>query len=132
MPPADLDAVSVLTTHLQAAHATLTDGQTALTENYRTVTRLLADVRLRLANPDRGDGPYDDLIDDVDRRLIALLDRGTKRTALAAEADITPYDMSRRIRRLYDVTGSTMQFQFGRACVSRLWVPPDPGTPRVS
>jgi hypothetical protein len=124
------DAVRALTAHLETAHATFTTGQAALVDNYETVSRLLANVRLTLANPELGSGPYDDLIDDTDRRLIALLAAGKTRPVMAAEAGITQYEMNQRLKHLYELTGSTMLFEFGVRCVSRLWLPADPGSPR--
>lgn len=125
------DAVRALTAHLDRAQATLATGQAELIDGYESLTRLLANLRLSLANPGLGSGPYDGLIDDTDRRLIASLAKGNTRPVIAAEAGITPYEMNRRMRRLYDLTGSRMQFEFGVACVSRLWLPADPGRPRL-
>jgi len=124
------EVLHALTAHLEMAHATFTSGQAALVDHYRTASQLLANIRLHLANPSMGSGPYDDLIDSTDRALLAALNQGKTRAAAAAAAGIGRHETNDRMRRMYDLTGSTMQFEFGRAAVSRLWVPADPGSPR--
>jgi hypothetical protein len=120
------NALLAVTAELEATHAAYLDGHAALLDRYGELTELLRSVRLGLTS-----GPYDDLLDDIDRQLIALLNQGVRRPVVAAKAGITTYDMDRRLRRMYVLTGSKTQFQFGRACVSRLWLPPDVGVRRL-
>lgn len=123
-------ALRALTAQLEAAHATYARGHAALVDNYRTATQLLSALALELAKPDRTPAESDSPIDAVDRRLIALLADGKKRQTLHNDAGISQREVRTRLERLYRMTGSQTQFQFGRACVSRLWLPADPGTPR--
>lgn len=124
------DAVRALTAHLEAAHATYTDAHAALMDDYRTATQLFAGLVFELANPGVAADPSDSRIDAIDRRLIELLGEGKKRHTLHTDVGIGPREVRTRLERLYDMTGSQTQFQFARACVSRGWLPADPGTPR--
>ena len=121
-----LDLLRVLNERLGQNHTALTDSQAVLS----TTTQVLAGVLRRLQRPDLDAAPFATDIDDVDRRLLALLDRGEKVDSIPRMLGLTRYDMRARMNRMYDLTGSARPFQFGRAACSRLWIPADPGTPR--
>ena len=132
--PPDADelraAVQALAPHVEAAYAAYADTQVTLAGHLEEVMHLLAGVLQRLAHPEITTGLYEDQIDAIDRRLIELLAEGKKRHGLHAEVGIGPYEVTSRLKRMYELTGSATQFQFARACVSRLWLPADPGGPR--
>ena len=124
------DTIHALTAQLEAAHASYARGHAALVDTYRTATHLLSALALDLANPDLTGAAPDSAVDAIDLRLIALLGEGKKRHALHNDVGIGQREVRTRLERLYGMTGSQTQFQFGRACVSRLWLAADPGTPR--
>ncbi len=114
---------------LARGHDTLVASHDALLARYAELAHALVALSRRLgtglgdAVPVGADG---DLLDDVDRDILAALDRGTLHTQLARDLGIARRTVNRRLQRLRRITGTTSPFQLGRAAAALGWLPATP------
>ncbi|WP_109474218.1 TrmB family transcriptional regulator [Ornithinimicrobium cavernae] len=81
------------------------------------------------APDDGGDGSGAGQLDEVDRRVLALLQAGQTDTGVARHTGTSLRSLQRRVHRLMTLAGATSRFQLGCHAVRHGWLPPDPDEP---
>ena len=127
-----LEVLRDVSGHLGATHHAFVEREAAVYDTYRTTGRLFSQVLLRVSPAGRRVVPvFPDQVDEVDLRVLAALDSGVKREQIGQHAGIPRQESYDRVRALNDATGTETLFQLARAATSRLWIPADPGAPRL-